>query len=291
MPELPEVEVTRLRLEPELVGRTVERVLTTRPSYFFLTPPRELVRRLLGRSVVSLARQGKYLLLALDDGSRLLLHLGMTGQLFTREARSPRLLRKAARALLDPDLQPGFEPDEHTHLAVSFREVGSELFFRDVRKFGKVRWLPPGKSDPRLERLGPDALTVDAERLFAKGQRRKAPVKSLLLDQSVVAGVGNIYADEALFLGRVRPSRGANRVGRKQYDAIAEAVRHVLSRSVAAGGSTISDYVLPDGSDGGFQHEHLVYARTGLPCNECGAPIRRVVIATRSSHYCPRCQH
>jgi formamidopyrimidine-DNA glycosylase len=290
MPELPEVEVTRQRLESHLVGRTIERVVTTVPSYFFLTSPKELARRLAGRTVSALRRHGKYLLLELDDESRVLLHLGMTGQLFTRAARSPRLLGKSARTALDPEQQPNFKPDEHTHLCVRFVDAGAELFFRDVRKFGKVRWLSPGKSDPRLDKLGPDALSASAERLSDKGRGRTTPVKSLLLDQGVIAGVGNIYADEALFLARVRPTRGCHRIGRGPYEAIALSVQLVLSRSVAAGGSTISDYVLPDGSDGSFQHEHNVYGRTGLSCNVCGTPIRRVVIATRSSHYCPRCQ-
>jgi formamidopyrimidine-DNA glycosylase len=290
MPELPEVEVTRQRLEARIVGRTIAHVATTVPSYFFLTSPGQLRRRLEGRTVCGLGRHGKYLLLSLDDASRVLLHLGMTGQLFTRDAKSPRLLRKTARAALDPDEQPCFEPDEHTHLCVRFTDAGSDLFFRDVRKFGKVRWLGPGQSDPRLDKLGPDALVADPARLEAKGRTRKTPIKTLLLDQSVIAGVGNIYADEALFLSGIRPGRGCHRLTKKNYEAIAQAVTHVLSRSVAAGGSTISDYVLPDGSDGGFQHEHHVYGRTDLACDRCGTPIRRVVIATRSSHYCPRCQ-
>lgn len=290
MPELPEVEVTRQRLAGHLVGRTVERVVTTRPSYFFLTAPKQLERRLLGRTVTALGRHGKYLLVELDDESRVLLHLGMTGQLFTHEAKSPRLLRKTARTALDPEAQPSFQPDEHTHLRVGFVDRGSDLFFRDVRKFGKVRWLSRGQSDPRLDKLGPDALFADPQRLFEKGRQRKTPIKSLLLDQSVLAGVGNIYADEALFVAGIRPTRACARIPRAGYEAIAAAVRRVLSRSVEAGGSTISDYVLPDGSDGGFQHEHHVYARTALPCNACGTPVVRVVIATRSSHYCPRCQ-
>lgn len=291
MPELPEVEVTRQRLVPTLVGRTIKELVTSKQSYFFLTPPRELERRLLTRRVDDLRRHGKYLIAVLDDGSSLLLHLGMTGQLFTRDAHSPRLLRSTGKGTVLPEKQAQFRPDEHTHLCFRFADGGQELLFRDVRKFGKVRWLAAGQREPRLERLGPDALLVDGAMLRTKGTKRTTPIKSLLLDQSVVAGVGNIYADEALFLARVRPARPAKRLTRIEYERLATAIVAVLRRSIETGGSSINDYILPDGSDGGFQREHHVYGRTGAPCDECNTPVLRVVIATRSSHYCPRCQH
>lgn len=290
MPELPEVEVTRRRIAPLLVGRTVARVRTTRPSYFFLTPPRTLARRLAGRRVTALERHGKYLLLSLDDGSRVMLHLGMTGQLFGAGASSVRLLKATGRGVLAPDQQPAFTPDEHTHLCLAFDDGGPEVLFRDARKFGKVLYLPAGRSDPRLDKLGPDALGVDGALLFDAARTRRVPVKTLLLDQSVLAGVGNIYADEALFLAGVRPTRRANRVPRASYDRIASAIRSVLFRSIDTGGSSISDYVQPDGSDGAYQDERRVYAREGEPCLACGAAIRRVVIGQRSSCFCPACQ-
>ena len=290
MPELPEVEVTRRTIEPWLVGRRIREVHTTRDSYFFLTKPPALKKKLLGREVRALRRHGKYLLAELDDGSRLLLHLGMTGQLFSSVATSPRLLSATARASLSPELQSRFAPDVHTHLRIVFGDRGPDVFFRDVRKFGKVLHLRPGQSDARLDRLGPDALRASGEHLRAAAARLKTPVKSLLLDQAVLAGVGNIYADEALYLAGVRPTRGAHRVKRAEWDAIAAAVIRVLTRSIETGGSSISDYVRPDGQDGGYQDERHVYARTGEPCKRCGAPIRRVVIATRSSHFCPDCQ-
>ncbi len=290
MPELPEVEVTRRRIASLLVGRTIARVHTTRPSYFFLTRPAELARRLAGRRVTALDRHGKYLLAWLDDGSRLLLHLGMTGQLFASGASSVRLLRSTGRGALAPDRQPSFTPDEHTHLRLEFTDGGPEVLFRDARKFGKVRHLAPGRSDPRLDKLGPDALDVDGALLFAAARKRRIPIKSLLLDQGVLAGVGNIYADEALFLAGVRPTRRASRVTRAACDRIAAAVRQVLRRSIETGGSSISDYVQPDGSDGAYQDERRVYARDGEPCRTCGAIIRRVVIGQRSSCFCPACQ-
>jgi formamidopyrimidine-DNA glycosylase len=291
MPELPEVEVTRRRIEPWLVGRRLARVETTAPSYFFLTHPATLRRRLQGRSARSLERRGKYLLAGLDDGSRLLLHLGMTGQLFTAGATSVRLLSAAARAALAPEAQPRFVPDAHTHLRLFFADEGPPVLFRDVRKFGKVQLLAPGRDSERLRRLGTDALALGGAALFEAARGRKVAIKSLLLDQSVVAGTGNIYADEALFLAGVRPRRPAHRVSRAECEALAQAMRSVMLRSIETGGSSISDYVAPDGADGGYQDERRVYARAGEPCPVCATPIRRIVIGQRSAHYCPRCQH
>jgi formamidopyrimidine-DNA glycosylase len=290
MPELPEVEVVRRQIEPLVVGRTIASVRTTRASYFFLTPPRALARRLTGRRVCGLARRGKYLLADLDDASRLLLHLGMTGQLFAAGAASVRLLSAARRAALAPEAQPAFRPDAHTHLVLAFDDGGPDLLFRDVRKFGKVLWLAPGRSHARLERLGADALDVEAGALFAATRGRSAPIKAALLDQALLAGVGNIYADEALFLAGVRPARRAGRVSRAECERIADSLRRVLLRSIETGGSSISDYVAPDGRDGAYQDERRVYARDGEPCLVCDAPILRRVIAGRSSHYCPSCQ-
>jgi formamidopyrimidine-DNA glycosylase len=164
------------------------------------------------------------------------------------------------------------------------------VLFRDVRKFGKVLLIRAGSRDPRLDKLGVDALVANGETLFAAARARKIPIKSLLLDQGVIAGIGNIYADEALFLAKVRPTRSARRVTARECRAIVAAAKRVMERSIETGGSSISDYVTPDGSDGGYQNERKVYARKGLPCLVCQTPIRRVVIATRSTHYCPECQ-
>jgi formamidopyrimidine-DNA glycosylase len=290
MPELPEVEVTRRRIAPLLVGRTIARVHTTRASYLFLTPPAGLRRALEGRRVGALERTGKYLVASLDDGARLVIHLGMTGQLFASGVSSVRLLSAAVRAALAPEEQLGFRPDAHTHLQIHFADSGPEVFLRDVRKFGKVLLLRPGEGHPRLQRLGADALAADGGALFRATRARRVAIKALLLDQSVIAGVGNIYADEALFLAGVRPRRRAGAVTRRDCDAIAAGLRRVMLRSIETGGSSISDYVAPDGADGAYQDERRVYARAGEPCRECGAAIRRVVIGARSAHYCPRCQ-
>jgi len=290
MPELPEVEVTRRCISPAWVGRRVRSLRTTADSYFFLTPPRRLQRRLRNQRMQSLERRGKYLVAQTDDGSQLVLHLGMTGQLFSSDATSVRLLSASARAALAPEEQVRFRPDTHTHLTFRFHDDGPDIHMRDVRKFGKVLLLAPGQRSERLDRLGADALEVQGDDLFAATRGRSIAIKSLLLDQSVVAGSGNIYTDEALYLARVRPTRKAGRVTRAECDRIADATRKVMLRSIETGGSSISDYVAPDGSDGAYQDERMVYARTGEPCPSCSAPIRRVVLGQRSAHYCSRCQ-
>ncbi len=290
MPELPEVEVTRRRIEPLLVGRRIAEVRTTRDSYFYLTPPQRLRRRLAGRQVTGLSRRGKYLHADLDDGRRLVLHLGMSGQLFSADASSVRLLRASARSGLAPEQQARFKPDAHTHLQLRFEDHGPDVLFRDVRKFGKVKLLEAGEREPRLERLGVDALAASGQDLFRASRKRKLAVKSLLLDQSVLAGVGNIYADEALFLAGVRPSRRAGRLTRAECERIVASLQQVLERSIATGGASISDYIAPDGKDGAYQDERRVYGRAGEPCPACGEPIRRTVLNARSTCFCRRCQ-
>jgi formamidopyrimidine-DNA glycosylase len=209
----------------------------------------------------------------------------MTGQLFGEGASSKRLLRVAERGGT-----AGFSPDLHTHLQVEFEDGGPRVFFRDVRKFGKVLLVGAGQSDARLDKLGIDALKAEGEHLYEAARARKIPIKTLLLDQGVIAGIGNIYADEALFLADVRPTRAANKVTREECIALVAAAQQVMRRSIQTGGSSISDYVNPDGSDGGYQNERRVYGREGEPCPRCKAAIVRIVIATRSSCYCPNCQ-
>jgi formamidopyrimidine-DNA glycosylase len=290
MPELPEVEVTRRRIAPLLLGRTLASVHLGRPSYLFVTPPARLRRHLPGRRFVALGRTGKYLRATLDDGFDLVIHLGMTGQLFSSGATSVRLLSASARAALSPEAQLRFVPDAHTHLRLAFEDRGPEVWLRDVRKFGKLLLLRPGETHPRLELLGVDALEASGERLFEASRGRRAAVKTLLLDQSVLAGVGNIYADEALFLAGIGPTRPAARLSRAEADRLAAALRKVLSRAIETGGSSISDYVAPDGSDGAYQDERRVYAREGEACLRCGGTVRKRVVGQRGTHYCPACQ-
>jgi formamidopyrimidine-DNA glycosylase len=180
--------------------------------------------------------------------------------------------------------------DRHTHLRLRFADGGPDVLFRDARKFGKVQLLAPGEPAPRLEGLGADALRARAEALHAAARGRRVAVKTLLLDQAVLAGVGNIYADEALFLAGVRPTRAARLLTHTECRRLAAALRRVLRRAIAAGGTTISDYIRPDGQPGGYQEERRVYGRTGEPCPRCATLIRRRVLGQRSAHFCPRCQ-
>lgn len=277
MPELPEVETVRRRLEPSVVGRTIADVQTSKPSYFFLTPPSRLQKDLRGLTVQALERHGKYLVATFDTGARLLMHLGMTGQ-----------LRVEAPATQHKRLEP------HVHLRLSFIDGGECVYFRDVRKFGKVRLLAPGDREKRLDKLGPDALQTPAEtlsqHLWERTRKRRTPVKSLLLDQSLLAGVGNIYADEALFAARVRPTRQAQRLRKLDTVNLTHALQRILQRSVEIGGSTIRDYVSADGETGRAQLEHLVYGREGHACAVCDQAIARIVLSARSTHFCPNCQ-
>ena len=240
---------------------------------------------------MALYRAGKYLLASLEDGQRLVLHLGMTGQLFvTSGAWGQRSPSRATRATSGTQPQPSSGPDRHTHLRIEFADDGPELWFRDVRKFGRVLLLGPGEHSPRLEKLGIDALSATGSDLFAATRKRSVCIKSLLLDQSVLAGVGNIYADEALFRAGVRPARRASSLTRANCQALVDAVKRVMLDSIGQGGTTVSDYVDPDRRGGSYQRQLRVYGREGEPCRKCRTRIKRLALGQRSTHYCPQCQ-
>jgi formamidopyrimidine-DNA glycosylase len=278
VPELPEVESILRRIGPALGGRTIRRVTTGSDRLVFETSRPALKRLLPGRRVKGLGRAGKYLLLHLDDGSRLLLHLGMTGQLLLAD-RASRGKKNA-----------GFVPDIHTHLCLDFGRGRSALYFRDVRRFGTVALLEPGRGCERLQKLGIDALQATGAQLHSRARKRRTAIKSLLLDQSVLAGYGNIYADEALFRAGIRPATPSSRLSAERCAALVREGKRVMRRAIASGGSSVSDYLHPDGGRGSYQQEHRVYGREGEPCPRCGAPIVRTVLGGRSTHYCPRCQ-
>ena len=293
MPELPEVEVTRRRIAPCLVGRRIARVDATAAELLLPDPARRAAaraRRPHGRRRSS--GRGKYLVAALDDGSRLLLHLGMTGPALHRGRvqRAPAL-RRAARGARRRRSSARFEPDAHTHLRLDFDDEGPHgaLPRRAQVRQGAAARAGRGERAARAARhRRARADGAGALRGHARPQRRDQDAAAR---PGGVAGIGNIYADEALFLAGVRPRRAARRVTRAECDAIAEAhAARACCRSIETGGSSISDYVAPDGADGAYQDERRVYAREGEPCRVCGAPIRRIVIGQRSAHYCPRCQ-
>lgn len=288
MPELPEVEVIRRRLGETVLHRTIASIRATESNYTFLTPPRALRKYLVGQQFTRLNRRGKYLLFELERQGCLVIHLGMTGQLFSSRALSPRLVQRSARPKAHPSAR--FEPDKHTHLTIVFDDAGDQLHFRDCRKFGKILWLGTHEHSPRLDRLGPDAAAITASQLTAALLGRHAAIKTLLLDQSILAGVGNIYADESLHSAGISPARSAHDLNSRELAHLALAIRHVLKRAIALGGSSIDDYLHPDGSDGSFQKQFSVYGREGQVCRRCGGRIERTVMAQRSAHYCPTCQ-
>ncbi|MDW8129284.1 MAG: bifunctional DNA-formamidopyrimidine glycosylase/DNA-(apurinic or apyrimidinic site) lyase [Bryobacterales bacterium] len=261
MPELPEVETIARMLAPRLAGRRVRSVRLLAPE-IVEGDVRRLGERLRGRIVEGIRRRGKYLLVQLD-GAVLTLHLGMTGR-----------LRWDGRA------------GPHTRAIIVFDR--GRLLFDDPRKFGSIA-AGEGPSR-RVLKLGPEALSISARELAARIRGRRAPIKTLLMDQRILAGVGNIYSDEALFRARIHPRTPAGRLSFERVKRLHRALRRVLREAIAAGGSSVSDYVNADDEPGWFQFEHRVYRRTGQPCLRCGAPIRRIVMAQRSTHFCPRCQ-
>ncbi len=272
MPELPEVEVIRRALVPWLVGRRIEEAKIVEPR---LTrrrgTPDEVAAALVGRTVASLTRRGKWFFFDLG-GPSLVIRLGMTGQLLWWENRNQ------------------FRPDAHTH--AHFRIAGGGvLSYRDVRKFGEIFLLPPAGVEPVLrigrEPLDP-AFTADALAQVCKDSRVR--IKSLLLDQRKIAGIGNIYADEALFRAGIRPTRRARSLRPEEIRALQRSIRAVLRAAIRHRGSSISDYRDPSGNPGDFALRHRVYHRQGEPCMSCGTPIRRVLLGQRGTHFCPLCQ-
>jgi formamidopyrimidine-DNA glycosylase len=271
LPELPEVETVVRELRGPLVGRRLGAVRVSRLRLRRPWSP-AWAKRLAGRTVRAVERRGKWILIDLD-GPWLLAHLGMSGQLRVLPADAPR--------------QP------HTHVIVPLDDGATELRFRDPRRFGSVCYFADRAArDAFLDpgRLGPEpfALEPAAWRQRLAGTARS--VKAVLLDQAVVAGVGNIYADEALHEARVHPAVAARDLTPRQADAVRRAVARVLTRAIASRGSTIRDYVGGSGCQGSYQEQHRVYQRTGLPCRRCATPIERIVLAGRSTHFCPACQ-
>ncbi len=271
MPELPEVETIRRQLAPLVEGRVVERLDISDPRWCLPLAPEAIVDAVQGREVERLARRGKYLVWELEDDAFLLMHLRMTGTL-----------------LYDP---PPGTPYERVRWVLG---DGHELRFCDPRRFGTGELaLGTGARDAffaarlGLEPLGGE-LTGEALRRMARG--RRAPVKAFLLDQRRIAGVGNIYADEALFRARIHPLRPAGSLKREQFDALAVAVREALQAGLAAGGATIDDFRHVDGVRGAFQNEFLVHLRRGEPCPRCATPVVKFVAAGRGTYACESCQ-
>ncbi len=261
MPELPEVETVVRTIAPHIVGRTI---LHAEFDSQWVTPgDRDLLaRQLASRRIEAVRRHGKFILGELDRGF-LVIHLGMTGRLLHDTPRNA--------------YTHGFFALDH-----------GALVYDDIRQFGTIEWTQG--ANPRIAALGPDALSVSAEEFGVKLRARKTPLKSLLLNQSFVAGLGNIYVDEILFRARLHPLLPAARLSRPRALLLHTEMQRVLSESIEHGGSSISDYVDAEGRKGSFQERHRVYGREAQPCTVCGTIIRKIIVAQRGTHFCPMCQ-
>ncbi len=279
MPELPEVETTRRGLAPHLEGRRVIGVTLRRPDLRWPIP-HEIETLLPSRTILSVRRRAKYLLMDTEAGSALW-HLGMSGSLRVLPADTP--------------------VRTHDHVDVLIEGAGHAqagvLRFNDPRRFGCLLWQPLGETHELLRELGPEPLSdgsgddaFNGDYLFERSRGRKAPVKAFLMDQKVVVGVGNIYAAEALFAAGVSPLRAAGRVSRDRYAAIAQAVRAILAYAIERGGTTLRDFISPDGAPGYFEQELSAYGRGGQPCPRCGRPLKQALLAQRATVWCGHCQ-
>ena len=273
MPELPEVEVLRRSLEPHLVGDRIERVEVHNPALREPVRKADLARRSSGREVCELRRRSKYLLVDLEGGETVVVHLGMSGRL---------------------TLVPGETPLEpHEHVAFHLRS-GRRLRLRDPRRFGLVFALPTAaiERDDHFVHLGVEPLEPDfgGEALARAAAGKRGPVKSFLMDGRIVVGIGNIYAAEALFRAGIHPVRSVGRISPGRWERLAGSAVAVLQQAITQGGTTLNDFADGEGRSGYFQISLSVYGREGEPCLVCGRPVRRVVQAGRSTFYCPGCQ-
>jgi formamidopyrimidine-DNA glycosylase len=270
MPELPEVETVVRTLRPRLVGRVITSVRLERPD--ILVPAgTDLAGHLVGRAVSLVERRGKRIVITLDDGNRFYVHLGMTGQLTVQAPDEPL--------------------ESHTHLVIGVTEgdrQAMQVRFRDPRRFGGVWWLGAGPTGE--ERMGPEPLLVRAGQLAARLARTKRAIKAALLDQTLIAGLGNIYVDESLFESGIHPLTRSHRLTSEQTARLTRAIKSVLRKAIRHRGSTLRDYRDAAGEVGGFQNCHRVYDRAGKPCLKCGTRIERTLVGGRSTHWCPNCQ-
>ena len=280
MPELPEVETVRRGLAPAMEGEVLADVTVNRPDLRFPFPER-FAERLTGARVQRMGRYAKFLCVDLSSGETLIMHLGMSGR-FTVEGSQPGQFHH----------QTGGDP-KHDHV-IFHMQSGARVTYNDPRRFGFMELWPTDKLSayPRLAEMGPEPLSnqFSADSLREKLAGKATPIKAALLDQSVVAGLGNIYVCEALFRSGISPKRKASSIGKIRSERLAAAINAVISDAIAAGGSSISDFASTEGALGYFQHSFQVYDREDQPCVTCGAPVKRLVQSGRSSFYCSTCQ-
>jgi len=270
MPELPEVETARCGIEPHLIGQCIDQVVVRNKNLRWPVPP-ELVKSLPGQTIHAVERRAKYLLLRTDTGT-VILHLGMSGSLRVVPCSTPPLKW------------------DHVDIALT---NGQCLRLRDPRRFGAVLWTTTDPEQHQLLRgLGPEPLTTEfsGDYLYKVSRHRKIAARDFLLMSRIVAGVGNIYANEALYLAHIRPGRPAGRLTRAECTQLAKEIRATLQRAIKSGGTTLRDFQNADGLPGYFRQKLNVYGRKGLPCPRCKTPIRLHKLGQRSVFYCPRCQ-
>ncbi len=311
MPELPEVETTRRGLAPHLEGRRVLGV-TLRRQDLRWPIPREIETLLPQQTITAIRRRAKYLLMDTDAGTAIW-HLGMSGSMRVLPADTPVTTHDHVDVLIgdaedgaSAALTPALSRERERGLSAGVREKGTDarpkvLRFNDPRRFGSLLWQAPGETHALLRDLGPEPLLDDdgatsagarfsGDYLYNRSRGRSAPVKAFLMDQKVVVGVGNIYAAEALFAAGVSPLREAGKVSRERYGAIAVAVRTILSYAITRGGTTLRDFLSPDGAPGYFEQELSAYGRGGEPCPRCGRPMKHAMLAQRATVWCGHCQ-
>lgn len=270
MPELPEVETTRRGIEPSVISRTIDRVVVREPRLRWRIP-KELPAQAAGQRIQELRRRAKYLLFDLQHGT-MILHLGMSGSLRVMPATTAPIL--------------------HDHVDIVL-DSGLCLRFNDPRRFGSLLWTTDDPlTHPLLQSLAPEPLSdeFDADYLARAAKGRSVAIKQLLMNSQVVVGVGNIYASEALFHAGIRPRRSAARIKRGEFDALVKSIKQVLRAAIREGGTTLRDYVNPQGMPGYFRQKLFVYERTGEPCRVCKTPVRHLVQGQRSTYFCPSCQ-
>jgi formamidopyrimidine-DNA glycosylase len=287
MPELPEVETVVRQLEPEVEGRRIEQLEVLDPRWSRPVPPQELGAAVSGGTIERLGRRGKYILMGLGGERTLVMHLRMTGNLILREGEE----------MLDPSegrrLYENERSTEERHLRARFvLDDERELWFTDPRRFGEAFLIEDARLQDRFAKLGVEPFSPEftAKALGEMAAGRKAPLKSFLLDQSGVAGVGNIYADEALFRAELHPLSPAGSMKAEHLEALREGVVAALEAGIDAGGSSIDDYRDSRGEKGSMQDEFLVHTREGEECLRCGGTIVRIVVGGRSTYFCPSCQ-
>ncbi len=270
MPELPEVETTLRGIEPHILNLPINNFWVREKKLRWPIPVREIKQGLTGNFFSSIKRRAKYLILKSKRGS-LLIHLGMSGSL---------------------RIFPYFvEPEKHDHVDVEFKN-GTYLRFTDPRKFGSILWTRDPDKHPLIKNLGPEPLgnSFSGDYLFQLSRKRKTPVKNFIMNANIIAGVGNIYASEALFLSGIRPQKRTRNISRRQFELLASSIKEILQSSIDQGGTTLRDFVGSNNKPGYFKNQLKVYGRAGQGCKSCSTELKQIRLSQRSSVYCPQCQ-